>query len=191
MYPQLIKDDKVLNPLKRFLRYSIITLHSWWPNSLLSCANNSQPTAPVGQSAGKTKEIQRPPVEASGTHSSPAGRTPRWSCTVGQRQLQGGVCICVCVWENKALSQYHSIHPALAPCFLPSLYQLLQSSFSMVSVTSWTWSQLWHIAPTPPKGPAFSGCQAWATALPSSRLGQAHLAQAARGPLRKPQWKLD
>lgn len=98
------------------------------------------------------------------------------------REVCECVYVCVCfeetVWE---LSQYHFIHLCHLPSpFLPSLYQHLPSSFWMALVTSWTSSQLWHLAPTPPQGLVHSGCQEWATALLSSRLGQAHLAQAVR-----------
>lgn len=89
------------------------------------------------------------------------------------------VCASVC-WRagERAVSvSFHSSVP-LASSFLPSLCQRLPSRFWMVSATSWTSSQLWRLAPTPPRGPALSGCQEWATALLSSRLGQAHLAQA-------------
>lgn len=61
----------------------------------LSTSIRSQQTAPVGHRAGEAEEIQRPPVEASGVDPGSAGRTPRRSCRVGQKQTERGVCVCV------------------------------------------------------------------------------------------------
>lgn len=175
MYPQLIKDEKVLNPLKKFLRYNLILSVQMWcsyqvhpvadlrsDQMPLTFLTDGQQTGPVGQEAGETEEEQWPPVEASGADPGPAGRTSRWSCAVGEEQTQGGVWMCVRSLV-KELSQHHFILSLPLPS-LPSLYQRLLSSSWMVSVTSWTWSRPWHLAPTPPQGPALSGCQEWATA---------------------------
>lgn len=138
-----------------------------------------------------------------GDTATPGGTTWDWSWpswTDSRQELLAGpkantercvcvcLCKCVCVFCRECWESCHSIISFIsaASTIPPSLYQHLHSSFWMASATSWTSSRLWRLAPTPPQGPALSGCQEWATARLSSRLGRAHLAHALREHLMGP-----